>query len=244
MPSLRAYDLSKRYVYGSSSWGGGARWAFFAIFIAVVIVVILGTFRANKKRTARGIEPIYGTRWMTPPSYLQSQHQYNQPQGRDADMPSAYVPAYSARANEYDMGYYDQDGVFHANPNAKASMPQGSGDANIAPPEQTHQRTTSTATDGVPLSSTVPASGGVTFTDEGHQAQRTSEDSFDLYRRPGGVPGTFPSQSMNNGTRESSPEYGPPASPPPDLGSSSRDSALPSFSESPHASSKFVTKEK
>lgn len=242
MTSLRAYDLNKRYVYGSSTWGGGARWAFFAIFIAVVIVVILGTFRANKRRTARGIQPIYGTRWMTPPSYFQSQHQYNQPQGRDSEMPSAYVPAYSARANEYDMGYYDQDGVFHANPNAKASMPQGSDDANIAPPEQTHQRTTSTATDGVPLSSTIPASGGVVFADDvhqTHQAQRASEDSFDLYRRPeGAVPGTF--QSPN---RDSSPDYGPPPSPPPDLGSSSRDSGLPSFSEGSHVS-KFGTKEK
>lgn len=227
MAALNVDILAKRGYYGDTSWGGGARWAFFAIFIVVILIVIFGTFRANKRRTARGIEPIYGTRWMTPPSYFQSQHQYNQPQGRDPDMPSAYVPAYSAQAAEYDMGYYDQQGEFHANPNAKASRPNGGADNLVPPPEQTHQRSGSTATDGAPISSSVPANGGMTFTEENNHTGRISEDSFDLYR-PAGAPPV---------ARDASPEYGPPSSPPPDMGSLSRDSALPSFSNGSNSSS-------
>ena len=93
----------------------------FAIFVILIIIVLLGTLRVNKKRARQGLQPVYGTRWMTPPSYGQSQHQYDQPDHRrDPDLPSAYVPTYTATANEYDMGYYDANGVFHANPNAKS----------------------------------------------------------------------------------------------------------------------------
>lgn len=217
MPALlHISDMEKRYYYSSGSWGGGgARWAFFAIFIAVIIIVILGTFRANKKRTARGVGPIYGTRWMTPPSYLQSQNQYNQPNGRDGDLPSAYVPTYTARATEYDMGYYDESGNFHSNPNAKSSMPGMSESDNVTAPEQAHQRTTSTS-DGAPLSNGAPLNGGITFTDENHAGQRNSEDSLDLYRRPHGAP----APTLEPSARDASPEYGPPPSPPPDMGSS------------------------
>ncbi|CAI5758043.1 unnamed protein product [Candida verbasci] len=112
---------------------GGARWAFFAIFVVLIIVVVLGTIRVNKKRSMQGMQPIYGTRWMTPPSYRQSQNQYQQPDHvRDPDLPSAYVPIYTATANEYDMGYYDQDGTFHPNPNAKSP---------IQHPPDAHKRT-------------------------------------------------------------------------------------------------------
>lgn len=119
------------------SWSGneGARWAFFAVFIVILIVVIFGTLRVNRKRSRSGLQPIYGTRWMTPPSYNQSQNQYNQPnQRRDPDMPQTYVPTYTAEAGEYDMGFYDERGEFHANPNAKPTMPQ------IQRPEPAHHR--------------------------------------------------------------------------------------------------------
>lgn len=101
----------------------GARWAFFAIFIVLVIGILFGTLRVNKKRARHGVAPLYGTRWMTPPSYLQSQNQYDQPTRQEPDMPLAYVPKYTAEATEYDMGYYDKDGKFHANPNIKAPIP-------------------------------------------------------------------------------------------------------------------------
>ena len=79
----------------------------------------------GQEKARQGLQPVYGTRWMTPPSYGQSQHQYDQPDHRrDPDLPSAYVPTYTATANEYDMGYYDANGVFHANPNAKSPIPQ------------------------------------------------------------------------------------------------------------------------
>ena len=101
----------------------GARWAFFAIFIVLVLGILFGTLRVNKRRARHGAAPIYGTRWMTPPSYLQSQNQYDQPTRQEPDMPLAYVPKYTAEATEYDMGYYDKDGTFHANPNIKAPIP-------------------------------------------------------------------------------------------------------------------------
>jgi len=149
-------QLNKRD-WGDNDWtsSGGARWAFFAIFIVLIIIVVLGTMRVNRKRSRKGIQPIYGTRWMTPPNYRQSQNQYDQPDNvRDPDLPSAYVPTYTEEANEYDMGYYDRSGKFHANPNAKA--------ADMVPPQAAHRRESTAHGDGVPISSTLPG----TLTDE------------------------------------------------------------------------------
>ncbi|KAG2733039.1 hypothetical protein G9P44_004029 [Scheffersomyces stipitis] len=181
--------LDRRDAWGGDTWAsGGARWAFFAIFIVLILIVIFGTLRVNKKRSRQGVQPLYGTRWMTPPSYRQSQTQYDQPDNvRDPDLPSAYVPTYTAEANEYDMGYYDQSGKFHANPNAKA--------ASMAPPPSAHQRQTSVHGDAIPISSTVPA--GV-LTDEDADISRptgpppgmdivgseSNESLGDFYRPP------------------------------------------------------------
>lgn len=147
--TVRKAIIAKRASGDGGTWAtGGARWAFFGIFIVLIVIVLLGTLRANKKRSRQGIQPIYGTRWMTPPNYGQSQTQYNQPaQSGDPDVPSAYVPTYTAEANEYDMGYYDTNGKFHANPNAKA--------AAMAPPQPAHRRNESTSTNGV-VGSTLP----------------------------------------------------------------------------------------
>ena len=72
--------LHRRDAWGGDTWAsGGARWAFFAIFIVLILIVIFGTLRVNKKRSRQGVQPLYGTRWMTPPSYRQSQTQYDQP---------------------------------------------------------------------------------------------------------------------------------------------------------------------
>lgn len=138
---MYALATFKRDDFDGGSWTGGARWAFFAIFAVLIIVVVIGTLRVNRNRARLGHEPIYGTRWMTPPLYLQLQGQYNQPTRRDPDMPNVYVPTYTAHANEYDMGYYDAQGNFVANPNAK----------DPAFPEQAHQRTHEVG-DGVPAS--------------------------------------------------------------------------------------------
>ncbi|EGW32904.1 uncharacterized protein SPAPADRAFT_49836 [Spathaspora passalidarum NRRL Y-27907] len=102
---------------------GNAGYVFLANIIALMLAVVaVGV--VNKRRKQRGIQPIYGTRWITPPTYRQSQHQYEQPDHiRDPDLPSAYVPAYTATANEHDMGYYDGSGKFHPNPNVKTPIP-------------------------------------------------------------------------------------------------------------------------
>lgn len=181
----------------------GARWAFFAIFIAVILLVVVGTIRVNKKRYRVGRQPIYGTRWMTPPSYVQSQHQYNQPRNQN----QTYVPPYTAEANEQDMGYYDANGVFHPNPNLKVSNPyqeDGSG-SNLNHPPASHARTTSNA-EGVPL-----------------------QDLDDISRPAGPPPGSSDNISPPPGPPPgASDDVSPPSGPPPgmdrddDLGDISR----------------------
>ncbi|CAK9439554.1 uncharacterized protein LODBEIA_P36540 [Lodderomyces beijingensis] len=116
------FQLEKR-LWGSGDPGSGPRWAFFAILIAIVIIIVLGTIYVNRKRAMRGVKPVYGTQWMTPPNYRQSQTAYQQPSNHP-DLPSGYVPTYTKTANEndYDMGYYDAQGVFHRNPNAKSMV--------------------------------------------------------------------------------------------------------------------------
>ena len=175
-----------------NSWtgGGGARWAFFAVFIVLILIVVLGTIRVNKKRSQQGIQPIYGTRWMTPPSYVQSQTQYNQPNTRDPDMPTNYVPAYSAEATEYDMGYYDNSGKFHANPNAKSQTQAETTDVTY--PESAHHRLTSGAA-GAPVGR-IPTL---------HEESDENEDG-DLYRPPPGPP-PFAGRSETTGTVASDP---------------------------------------
>lgn len=169
-------DLQTRSYY-TGDWSGGARWAFFAIFIVLILIVVVGTLRINRARSRQGIEPIYGTRWMTPPSYFQSQDQYNQPTRRDPDVPNVYVPAYTATANDTDMGFYDAQGNFHANPNSKGP----------AYPEASHPRSTSNA-DGIPLDN-YNHTGTGTLTDE-------HDDMF--YRRPSGPPPARTTQTTTN----------------------------------------------
>lgn len=101
----------------SSGWLWG-RWILFVIFVICIIAVGLGTARINRRRRAMGEAPIRGTAWMTPPSYRQSQRQYNGPEGSED-----YVPQYTATANDQDLGYYDEHGEFHLNAKAEAQAP-------------------------------------------------------------------------------------------------------------------------
>ncbi|ODV81171.1 uncharacterized protein CANTADRAFT_25396 [Suhomyces tanzawaensis NRRL Y-17324] len=208
---------------------GSAKWAFFAILIVLIIVVILGTLRVNKRRSKFGAQPLYGTRWMTPPLYRQSQTQYNQPNRRDPELPSAYVPTYTATANETDMGYYDAHGEFHPNPNAKS--------ATVIPPPEAHHRQNSTTSNGVPINNNFT---GGTVTDEvGHD--RHDDDGFDdMFRPPTTAPPTTTTPTYNFMLRPqgeatenvSQEEYDRPDGPPPAReGSSSQSESLPSFTE-------------
>ncbi|KAM9910697.1 hypothetical protein OXX69_004231 [Metschnikowia pulcherrima] len=192
MPALHNLNhrLMARAYYGGD-WTGGARWAFFAIFLVVILICVIGTIRVNKNRSRQGIQPIYGTRWMTPPSYYQSQGQYNQPTRRDPDMPNAYVPTYTETANADDMGYYAADGTFHPNPNAKGP----------AFPENAHQRTTSNA-DGQPIQNLNNT--GATVADE---------EDHDFTRPSGPPPGS--SGVTRDNTSSSAGVYERPDHPPP-----------------------------
>ncbi|EMG50536.1 RCR1 Protein RCR1 [Candida maltosa Xu316] len=219
--------------YWSNS--GGARWAFFAIFVVLVIIVLLGTLRVNKKRARHGLQPVYGTRWMTPPSYRQSQNQYQQPDHRrDPDLPSAYVPTYTATANDQDLGYYDTTGQFHPNPNAKSPIPH--------PPEvhQVNPRGTEEG-NGPSAASNLPS--------ELHDENESDDRSIDnLYRPPPGPPPrTTTTTSTNNNDDDDNDPFSRPQGPPPSSNdiisdndyalsnpapsSSSNGESLPSFTE-------------
>jgi hypothetical protein len=174
MPVLHVRDYNDDMGWTSS---GGARWAFFAIFIVFIIIVVLGTLRVNKKRTQHGVQPLYGTRWMTPPSYMQSQHQQNR-QNRDPEG-STYVPTYTAEPNTVvDMGYYDANGEFHAAKQSSVSGPTftglGSG-TDLPQPPSTHNRQQS-GSDGVALGPVPPISPHAAGTDDGPHS--IDEDSL------------------------------------------------------------------
>lgn len=111
---LRKEDgLVARYVFANdyntgSGWVWG-RWILFVIFVVFILGLGLTTLRVNKRRRHLGQAPIRGTAWMTPPSYRQSQRQYNGNPATTED----YVPQYTATANDQDLGYYDERGEFH-----------------------------------------------------------------------------------------------------------------------------------
>ncbi|KAK6457329.1 chitin synthesis regulation, resistance to congo red-domain-containing protein [Scheffersomyces xylosifermentans] len=265
MPAIKFEDIAvisnklNKRAWSDDDWtsSGGARWAFFAIFVVLIILVILGTIRVNRKRSRQGIQPIYGTRWMTPPNYRQSQNQYDQPDNvRDPDLPSAYVPTYTEEANEYDMGYYDRNGKFHANPNAKA--------ANMAPPQAAHRRESTAHGDGIPISSTIP---GMLTNEDAHDVEApagpppgmeqphhdSQEDLGDLYRPSAreaptrtstsfftsSLPGAFNSTTSSNGATGASAQHPRHAEIQANeftegSSSSSNLESLPSFSEGPN----------
>lgn len=112
--------VTSYYGSSSSSWQSG-RWILFVLFVAAIVLILLSTFLANRRRQRMGRAPIRGTAWLTPPSYRQSQQQYT---GTVQQRTDDYVPEYTETANEHDLGYYDERGEFH--PNDKA--------AYVAPP--------------------------------------------------------------------------------------------------------------
>lgn len=111
--TIASSDFAKRS-HSSADWSSGTRWAFFALLLIAIALTILGTLKINRNRLRRGIAPLYGTTWLTPPAYRRQPEPNNQ---------ETYVPTYTATANEADMGYYDQQGNFHQNPNVKSPGP-------------------------------------------------------------------------------------------------------------------------
>ncbi|CCK72191.1 resistance to Congo red protein KNAG_0J01090 [Huiozyma naganishii CBS 8797] len=104
-------DYSDLYWGEGSGWEWG-RWILFVLLGIGILFICLNTIRINWRRSKVGQAPIRGTAWFTPPSYRQSQNQYNSGANQD------YVPQYTAEVNEQDLGYYDERGDFHRNDKA------------------------------------------------------------------------------------------------------------------------------
>ncbi|KAL6948985.1 hypothetical protein ACO0QE_001467 [Hanseniaspora vineae] len=140
LPSSTSTDSSDESAWFGNNWAW-QRWSIFAIFILVILFAVIGTIRANAARARRGRRPITGTSWFTPPSYLQSERQYNYDDGtrvdrRNRDNNGAngeeYVPQYTEEVNPDDMGYYDDKGLFHVNSKALPLPPPPELDQNLS----------------------------------------------------------------------------------------------------------------
>lgn len=98
-------ELIKRDVYWSDGTSNPARYAFFAFFVAAVIIFLIMICFVNAKRMRTGRAPII-TSYLAPPSYNQSQVAY---EGQTA----TNLPTYTENANpQQDVGFYDKNGNF------------------------------------------------------------------------------------------------------------------------------------
>lgn len=135
-------------MYSTTSWEWG-RWLLFILCIAFILFNI---FLANSWRRKRGRNPIVGTSWLAPPpSYGQSQRQYNNPIDENP------VPQYSERLNENDAGYFDNEGKFHPsapNTSTTVAMPAAAATAGPRSPPDMHPQQTSAS----PLTTSTSAS--------------------------------------------------------------------------------------
>lgn len=76
--------------------------------IAAGIIMLLFIRWFSAKKVRHGEQPLPMTGWMVPPSYYQSQQQYNQPTNNEGPP----VPTYNQQPGEQDAGYYDSNGNF------------------------------------------------------------------------------------------------------------------------------------
>ncbi|CCD22810.1 Rcr2p NDAI_0A06560 [Naumovozyma dairenensis CBS 421] len=113
--------------FSSSSWAWG-RWILFVIFVVFILILVFCTARVNRRRRVMGQQPIRGTAWLTPPSYRQSERQYNGSQEYVED----FVPEYTETANDQDLGYYDARGEFHPNSKVDYLPPPQLGEETLA----------------------------------------------------------------------------------------------------------------
>lgn len=91
--------------FGGSGWYDYGRWILLAVIIGVFVISFLLIQRVSCRRARHGQSPIAGTAWMVPPSYYQSQQQYQQNE-EDA------VPMYKQEAGLGDAGHFDANGNF------------------------------------------------------------------------------------------------------------------------------------
>ncbi|ANB15216.1 Rcr2p [Sugiyamaella lignohabitans] len=102
----------------NSGWGTWGRWVLLAAIIVVFIILALLMRAYSSRRVRSGKAPVAGTGWMVPPSYYQSQQQYDN-QGPPA------APPYNPNLGHGDAGYYDNQGNFveHNQPPAAEYAP-------------------------------------------------------------------------------------------------------------------------
>lgn len=119
-------DDSYYSTYNPWKW---QKWSLFAIFVVLLFLLVVATLRANYNRIRQGRQPIRGTSWLTPPSYQQSEREYNHDDGVHVDRHNnrrqreENIPTYTEELGEEDLGFYDADGVFHENVKGKLISP-------------------------------------------------------------------------------------------------------------------------
>lgn len=92
----------------NSGWYTYGRWVLLGVLVAVAIIALLLIRWYSSKKVRHGEHPLPMTGWMVPPSYYQSQQQYNQPTTNDGPP----VPTYNQQPGAQDAGYYDSSGNF------------------------------------------------------------------------------------------------------------------------------------
>lgn len=207
-------DLVRRDWYYSSN--GGARYAFLAFLVAVVVVVLLTTCIINVRRIKAGRRPIV-SRYLAPPSYIQSQREYNGGQQQQ-------LPTYTEEANPMqDVGYYDEHGNFVAAktgddsyPPPNGPPPQASQGCQMPPPGNTvnpsttyaNQPPTTTATNNAAASGLQPAR----LSTQGSSNDASEEAANYTQSHTYATNNTNTTSTIAN---EVPPTYTPPAGPPP-----------------------------
>lgn len=99
------HELQRRDDYGFYDDSNPARYAFFAFFVAAIVIFIGMVCVVNAKRMKAGRTPVISS-YLSPPSYHQSQVAY---EGQTATNLPTYTPAPNA---QQDVGYYDKNGNF------------------------------------------------------------------------------------------------------------------------------------
>lgn len=188
-------ELQKRdYYYDSSDPG---RYAFFAFFVAAIVVFIIMTCLVNKRRMRTGRAPVISS-YLAPPTYYQSQNNYT---GETTNLPT-----YTQNANpNQDAGYYDKNGNFIVT--NTASLNPNSPDIDLANNNASPNANQAPSQDNVFQQVYVPQQ---PYTQNIPNARIASTDIYDAqnlndmtYRRPDGPPPTQ-TYSANNMTTGSS----------------------------------------
>lgn len=133
------------YLYDGYGGSGSAPWTRYLYIIFIIVGFFVFLMAANAFRIRRGGRPIRGTGWAAPPSYFQSQLRENgEAHRRRQQNEGPPVPLYTEDVNNMDAGYFDDNGIFHPNPNlhppevpAGGFPPpkEGDPDSNIHPPQ-------------------------------------------------------------------------------------------------------------